>query len=147
MDGAPDGGFVRFCEDARLDARCHGLDLGSLLIMPVQRVPRYKLLLDECLKRTDGAHPDAAPLRRAADAVGAVAAANNTAMARDEHFARLLAVQTRFEQGTKLNVLDWPARQLVREGELLKVRRKGKGARRGGGGPVGGRRAPRKSTS
>jgi hypothetical protein len=38
------------------------LDLYDLLIMPVQRVPRYILLLTELRKFTPDAHPDAHPL-------------------------------------------------------------------------------------
>lgn len=37
--------FIQFCNTALTDARCKGNSLQSLLIMPVQRVPRYKLLL------------------------------------------------------------------------------------------------------
>jgi hypothetical protein len=47
--------FVRACE---LQEACHGLDLRSYLIQPVQRVPRYKLLLTELLKHTRDTHPD-----------------------------------------------------------------------------------------
>jgi FYVE/RhoGEF/PH domain-containing protein 5/6 len=35
-----------------------GLDLDSLLITPVQRIPRYKLLLKELVKHTSDSHPD-----------------------------------------------------------------------------------------
>jgi hypothetical protein len=42
--------FVRHCETAKADPRCKSQGLRSLLILPVQRVPRYKLLLEELLK-------------------------------------------------------------------------------------------------
>jgi RhoGEF domain len=47
--------FIRACE---LQEGCRGLDLRSYLIQPVQRVPRYKLLLAELLKHTRDTHPD-----------------------------------------------------------------------------------------
>ena len=43
------GPFLRACE---LQPDCEGLDLNSYLIMPVQRIPRYKMLLAELMKRT-----------------------------------------------------------------------------------------------
>lgn len=46
-----------------------GLDLESLLITPVQRIPRYKLLLSEILKHTPEAHPDYALIKKALEEV------------------------------------------------------------------------------
>ena len=45
--------FKKFVASAEQEDRCNGLNLQSLLIMPVQRMPRYKLMLDEIIKRTD----------------------------------------------------------------------------------------------
>jgi len=51
---------------AQFGARAKGkLDLFSLLIMPVQRVPRYVLLLRELIKHTPKTHPDYENLVRA----------------------------------------------------------------------------------
>lgn len=40
------------------DPACHGLDLESLLILPVQRIPRYIMLLKDLYRHTPPAHPD-----------------------------------------------------------------------------------------
>ena len=40
------------------NAACNGQTLQSLLIQPIQRVPRHKLLLKELLKHTTKTHPD-----------------------------------------------------------------------------------------
>jgi hypothetical protein len=45
------------------------LPLESLLIAPVQRVPRYRLLLKEMLKHTTPAHVDYEPIQQALDVV------------------------------------------------------------------------------
>jgi hypothetical protein len=37
--------------------------LESIIIMPIQRSPRYKLLLEDLLKRTPEAHPDCTLLK------------------------------------------------------------------------------------
>ena len=36
----------------------------SLLIQPIQRIPRYRLLFEELLKRTPNEHPDYEPLSK-----------------------------------------------------------------------------------
>ncbi|KAL0275885.1 UNVERIFIED_CONTAM: hypothetical protein PYX00_003609 [Menopon gallinae] len=53
--------FARFLEAM---AREHKgkLALDSLIIMPVQRIPRYELLIQRLLKHTDSSHPDHALL-------------------------------------------------------------------------------------
>lgn len=45
---------------------CKGYDMADLMIMPVQRIPRYKLLLDKLIKLTPETHPDYPLLTKAA---------------------------------------------------------------------------------
>ena len=49
------GAFIRAVE---LQEQAHGLQLASYLIMPVQRIPRYKMLLQELAKLTASSHRD-----------------------------------------------------------------------------------------
>lgn len=53
-----DKAFHQFLMKAHLSPECNGLDLISLLIQPVQRLPRYELLLKEYLKYLDSSHAD-----------------------------------------------------------------------------------------
>ena len=46
-----------------------GLDVGSYLIMPVQRIPRYLLLVDQLRKYTPATHPDKPVLDAAHDII------------------------------------------------------------------------------
>jgi hypothetical protein len=48
--------FIRFTEECY---RSYVLDIPSILIMPVQRIPRYILLLQELFNHTPRSHPDA----------------------------------------------------------------------------------------
>ena len=50
----------KYLARARSVPQCRKLSLSSFLIMPVQRIPRYKMLLHELAKRTPREHPDAA---------------------------------------------------------------------------------------
>lgn len=52
--------FQQFLAAKRKD--CGGLDLMSFLIMPVQRIPRYEMLLRELNKYTPADHPQAVHL-------------------------------------------------------------------------------------
>ncbi|KAL6041590.1 RhoGEF domain containing protein [Balamuthia mandrillaris] len=45
--------------------QCRGLKLNSFLIMPVQRIPRYVLLLQDLVKNTYADHPDCVDLHHA----------------------------------------------------------------------------------
>lgn len=38
--------------------KSQGLHLGALLILPIQRIPRYVLLLQDLLRHTESKHPD-----------------------------------------------------------------------------------------
>ena len=48
---------------------CDGLGLDSLLIEPIQRLPRYKLILTEIVKYTEQNHKDYNNLKQALDSV------------------------------------------------------------------------------
>eukprot|EP00808_Paulinella_micropora_P016681 g2296.t1 len=75
--------FTSFCEKAAGDPRAKGLSLQALLITPIQRLPRYKLLLEELLKQTLAGHPDYPALLRAIGMVHEAAATVNSAVRAD----------------------------------------------------------------
>src|SRR5689334_17134532 len=54
--------FQSLERDARDNPKCGGLNLASMLIKPIQRIPRYKLLLEELQRNTEPTHPDSAHL-------------------------------------------------------------------------------------
>lgn len=47
-----------FKQQLDTDPRVQSSRLESIIIMPIQRIPRYKLLLEDLLKRTPESHPD-----------------------------------------------------------------------------------------
>jgi len=69
---------------------CKGLTLQSLLIMPVQRIPRHILLLTDLAKHTPTDHPDFAALSRAVERTRQVAAVINDAKGRAESNTKVL---------------------------------------------------------
>jgi len=55
--------WTNFCWTVETDKECKLLNLESMLILPVQRMPRYELLLKSILKFTWEEHPDYIKLR------------------------------------------------------------------------------------
>ena len=49
------------------------LRLNALLITPVQRIPRYKMLLEDVIKNTPDCHPDKRSLKEALEQIDALA--------------------------------------------------------------------------
>ena len=49
------------------------LRLNALLITPVQRIPRYKMLLEDVIKNTPDCHPDKKSLKEALEQIDALA--------------------------------------------------------------------------
>jgi hypothetical protein len=113
--------FFALCEK---DARCRGQSLQSFLILPIQRIPRYKLLIEQLLKYTDEEEnaTDATNLRNALDLIQRVAAHINEAMNEQQRNFEVLAVQDQFIGNTPSLVA--PGRRFLRQGLLVKVGRK-----------------------
>eukprot|EP01105_Mastigella_eilhardi_P007301 TRINITY_DN1879_c0_g1_i11.p1 TRINITY_DN1879_c0_g1~~TRINITY_DN1879_c0_g1_i11.p1 ORF type:complete len:371 (-),score=65.39 TRINITY_DN1879_c0_g1_i11:584-1696(-) len=120
------GAFADFaaCVSAS-NLKCKGALLNSFLILPVQRIPRYKLLLEDMLNHTVPSHSDHKLLEEALVTIKAVANEINEAIKDQEKRKNLLAIQRRIGQQLPFNLVE-PHRSFVREGELWKVCRKTK---------------------
>ena len=71
--------------------------IGFYLIMPVQRVPRYKMLLQELLKRTPEGHRDNESLPAAVEEVDKAAHKINESIRAREQKQQLVALSSRFQ--------------------------------------------------
>lgn len=76
--------FKVYVDQCRSDPRCQGLSLESFLVMPVQRIPRYKLLLTELLKNTEESNKDYILLSKALEAIESVATLMNEDLRQNE---------------------------------------------------------------
>ena len=99
--------------------------LNSLLITPVQRIPRYKLLLDDIIKATPRFHPDIENLREARTHIDSVAWYINDQIREHEHSRIMVDIQNSLHGG--LPKIIKPGRKLIRQGNLMKVTRTGGG--------------------
>ena len=94
-----------------------GLDLTSYLIAPVQRIPRYVMLLEDLLKYTPQEHEDAEDLRAAVDKMREVADYVNEKKREAENLNKVLRVQEVLSG--KIELLEDASRRFVREGPLV----------------------------
>jgi len=106
--------FAKWQEDVAMQPQLHRMRIGTLLIMPVQRVPRYMLLIRELIAKTPESHPDYAPLKKAMDFVSNVASGINEAKRRVEAHEKVSELQEHFK--SQLPGLVRPFRSLVYEG-------------------------------
>jgi FYVE, RhoGEF and PH domain containing 3 len=70
--------------------------LESLLIQPVQRIPRYRLLFAELIKYTPKDHPDYAPSAKALRKIEEVAIYVNESVRDKENQERLALIESSF---------------------------------------------------
>lgn len=118
--------FKKFLEE--LKKKCHDIEhrgLEDYLIRPVQRIPRYYLLLQDLVKHTSKDHPDYANLFSAAQKVQAVAEYMNIKKREAENIMKVTEIQEMIDG--EYEPLAKPHRRYVKEGQLQEV---GKGTTR-----------------
>eukprot|EP00727_Mastigamoeba_balamuthi_P000905 m51a1_g10811 putative pleckstrin domain-containing protein (629) ;mRNA; r:23957-28159 len=117
--------FDQFLQDKFADPQCRGQTLRSFLILPVQRIPRYRLLLQELVQNTEPSHPDYQNLQNSLEQIKTVAIQINEAIRIQENHQQMLEIQNRFNTPLLAGLtLVEPHRMFIREGVLWKVCRK-----------------------
>ncbi|XP_063244519.1 rho guanine nucleotide exchange factor 39-like [Bacillus rossius redtenbacheri] len=103
-----------------------GTKLTALLITPIQRIPRYCLLLKEILAHTPASHPDYGVLQRSLHEVEQAARHINSLVHDYENMQKILELQ-RSLCGNQPCIVS-PGRKFIKEGMLMKVSPHGKKA-------------------
>ena len=85
--------FNKWHEEVCHKEKLNGLRLNSFLIMPVQRMPRYELLLRELITHTPEDHPDLPALKSAYDNLKEVSKSINEFKRSAEQKVRLMEIQ------------------------------------------------------
>ncbi|XP_043238694.1 FYVE, RhoGEF and PH domain-containing protein 4-like [Amphibalanus amphitrite] len=101
---------------------CGNLPLQHHMIVPIQRVPRYELLLKDYLKRLPEDSPDYDDTKKALELVTHAATHSNETMKRVDKFKQLLEIQENISGGPDLVS---PTRQLVKQGKISKISARG----------------------
>ncbi|KAF8912848.1 hypothetical protein CPB84DRAFT_1841295 [Gymnopilus junonius] len=111
-----------YLKRCRLNPRHTQLNLEGYLLLPVQRVPRYKLLLEELLRSTPPTYEYMEdPLDRALAEIAMLANNMNEGKRESESRRKLVHWQTRI-RGKFPSPLVQPHRRLIMDGRLLLTR-------------------------
>jgi len=102
---------------------CAGLDIKAYLIKPIQRIPRYRLLIEDFIKNTDDNHPDKPLLENALVVLKDVADEVNVAITKQEESEKLIEMSIKLIFSDNFELLNGN-RHFIKEGELYKVCRK-----------------------
>ncbi|CAJ0848057.1 6424_t:CDS:2 [Entrophospora sp. SA101] len=96
-----------------------GLPFNSFISLPIQRIPRYRLLLEQLFNYTVESHPDYKSLKKCVEQISTIADEVNEKIRDAENQQRVLEIQTQVE-GLPTNIID-PARRFIYKGDLFKV--------------------------
>lgn len=94
------------------------LSLGHHMLEPVQRIPRYELLLKEYLNKLSPQSQDRADTEKALGLISSAAKHSNAAIAEMERLHRLWEVYKRL--GMEEDFVD-PSNELIKEGSVQKI--------------------------
>eukprot|EP01084_Bolivina_argentea_P122331 216774_1 len=114
--------FSQYCDKQREESYFNNLPLESLIILPIQRMPRYKMLLEEIIKHTDISHPDLKQLKNALQKISDVNDVINSRMKEFDSRIKVQNIENRFNG--KITTLVTPSRRYIREGMLCKIETK-----------------------
>lgn len=95
------------------------LSLTDFLIMPIQRIPRYVMLLQELVKYTDEGHPDYVDINAALGKIKEIAAYLNEKKREAENREKIVEINEKIS-GLPA-ALPAPSRKFLREGALTSV--------------------------
>ncbi|MCJ8735189.1 hypothetical protein PDJAM_G00244130 [Pangasius djambal] len=97
---------------------CGNLTLQHHMLEPVQRIPRYELLLKDYLKKLPSDAPDRKDAEKALDLISTAANHSNAAIKKMEKMNKLLEVYERL--GGEDDIVN-PANELIKEGHIKKM--------------------------
>jgi FYVE/RhoGEF/PH domain-containing protein 5/6 len=113
--------FAAALKEFESQPKCKMLTLKHYLLKPVQRIPQYRLLLEDYLKHMTQADNDFEDTVSALNIVSSVAQHANNAVKTGDSSMKLLTIQNSL---IRPHEIIKPGRTFLKEGELLKVSRK-----------------------
>jgi hypothetical protein len=113
--------FVKFASSEAILKQTGLTTLADFLVMPVQRIPRYILLLNELKKRTAESHSDFAVLAKAIDKVQTIANQSEAMQKEVENIQTIVNIQQRLRH----TLLDVGYRRYIKEGSLKLIKNDG----------------------
>ncbi|CAK6984531.1 FYVE%2C RhoGEF and PH domain-containing protein 4-like [Scomber scombrus] len=109
--------FRCIVQDIESKEVCGSLTLQHHMLEPVQRVPRYEMLLSDYLKKLPKDNPDYKPAQKSLQTISMAATHSNSAIHKAESLKRLLEIYEMVGEEEVVN----PTNEFLREGRLLKL--------------------------
>ena len=109
--------FASRVEEIQKRPEC-AFTLENELIYPIQRIPRYKLLLEEYLKNLPHKSFDREETEQSLSIISEAADHVNNSMEDVDKFRKILEIEGRISDGLKKETLVKPSRVFIKEGEL-----------------------------
>ncbi|XP_063708858.1 FYVE, RhoGEF and PH domain-containing protein 4 [Culicoides brevitarsis] len=123
-ESSKDLSFKKFLDDTETRPEVQ-MKLNSLLITPIQRVPRYKLLLQQVLEYTSPSETDHKILLESIKEIESTVQHINAVIEDQEHVQSLINLQNSLTNRSPSIVK--PSRKILKEGALSKVLTSGNG--------------------
>ncbi|TRY95535.1 hypothetical protein DNTS_007037 [Danionella cerebrum] len=116
MDRSPP--FKTIILDIQSQEACGNLTLQHHMLEPVQRVPRYEMLLKDYLKKLPQDHIDRPEAEKSLHNISMAATHSNTAIRKTENLKKLLEIYEML--GEEVDIVN-PSNELIKEGHILKL--------------------------
>jgi len=113
--------FAQFIENLQKnDPEIKNFSLDAFLIMPIQRMPRYNMLLERIVKTTWDKHSEYNSLCNALREMQKLTSGINERKRESENKARIMEIQSSLKCDTRLELVI-PSRRLIKEGCLTQT--------------------------
>ncbi|KAK5603314.1 FYVE, RhoGEF and PH domain-containing protein 1 [Crenichthys baileyi] len=113
--------FKVIIQEIQREERCGNLTLQHHMLEPVQRIPRYELLLKDYLNRLPEDAPDYRDAQKSLELIATAAEHSNAAIRKMERMRKLLKVYELL--GGEEDIVN-PTNELIKEGHILKLSNK-----------------------
>ncbi|XP_063319322.1 FYVE, RhoGEF and PH domain-containing protein 1 isoform X1 [Pelmatolapia mariae] len=113
--------FKTIVQETQREERCGNLTLQHHMLEPVQRIPRYELLLKDYLHRLPEDAPDYRDAQKSLELIATAAEHSNAAIRKMERMRKLLKVYELL--GGEEDIVN-PTNELIKEGHILKLSNK-----------------------
>ncbi|KAG7214927.1 hypothetical protein INR49_005202 [Caranx melampygus] len=110
--------FKAIIQEIQSQEVCGCLTLQHHMLEPVQRVPRYEMLLKDYLKKLPQDDPDRRDAEKSLEIIGTAATHSNSAIRKSENLKKLLEI---YEMLGEEEDIVHPSNEFIKEGHILKL--------------------------
>ncbi|KAG7252800.1 hypothetical protein CRUP_001207 [Coryphaenoides rupestris] len=110
--------FKAIIQEIQCQEACGSLTLQHHMLEPVQRVPRYEMLLKDYLKKLPPDHPDRPHAEKSLEIIAMAATHSNSAIRKSDNLKKLLEIYEML--GDEEDIVN-ASNEFIREGHILKL--------------------------